>query len=266
MAADVYPLLGPDDPPPVSILNEHGSAKVLLTGDHVSNAIPKGMHKLGLDDWVLHQHVAYDIGTRKLITHLSQHLEAPAVLAGYSRLIVDLNRSLDDPSAIPAQSDAIPIPGNHKLSQADKARRVQCFYQPYRDAIETMLDRFRVRDIAPALISIHSFTPELAGVQRPWHVGILWDVDPRIPVALLQRLRAHPDNFHIGDNQPYSGRHPADFTIDHHAEAAGLPHVSIEIRQDLVDTEQGAERWATILDDALRETLADPALYRLWEG
>ncbi len=261
-----YPLIGPEDPPPVSILNEHGKGCVLLTGDHTSNAFPKDMRQLGLEDAVLSKHVAYDIGTRKLITHLSQHLDAPAVIAGYSRLIVDLNRSLDDPSAFPEVSDGIRIPGNQGLTREDKALRVQSFYTPYRAAVDDMLQRFRQRDIIPAFISIHSFTPEMAGQQRPWHVGLLWDKDPRIPVPLMERLRAHPEGFNVGDNQPYSGKHPADYTVDHHAEATGLPHVSIEIRQDLVDTEEGAERWATILDDALRDILADPGLYRLWEG
>jgi predicted N-formylglutamate amidohydrolase len=260
-----HPLIGPKEPPPYTIINEHGSAKVLLVGDHVSNAIPEALNQLGLDAEILDQHVAYDIGTHKLISHLSQHLDAPAVLAGYSRLIVDLNRSLEDPSAFPKISDNIPIPGNQVLTVDSKALRVQAFYTPYRVAIDGMLHRFRESNILPALISIHSFTPEMAGFKRPWHVGILWDKDPRLPVPLMSNLRAHPSGLKVGDNEPYSGKHPADYTIDHHAEAAGLPHVSIEVRQDLVDTEEGAERWATILDEALRDTLADPALYRVWE-
>ena len=106
----------------------------------------------------------------------------------------------------------------------------------------------------------------MAGFERPWHVGVLWDKDPRIPLPLMENLRAHPERFNIGDNEPYSGKHPADYTIDHHAEASGIPHVSIEIRQDLVNTEEGAERWATILDDALRDILADPELYQVWQS
>ena len=148
----------------------------------------------------------------------------------------------------------------------DRNLRVASFYTPYRRVIERMLARFRDRDIVPAFISIHSFTPELAGMKRPWQVSLLWDKDPRIPVPLLDRLRAHPSGFRVGDNQPYSGRHPADYTIDHHAEAAGLPHVSIEVRQDLISSEGGAERWAMLLHRSLREILADPDLYRLWES
>ena len=262
----VYPLIGPGEPEPVTVLNEHGRAKLLLVGDHVSNRIPRVLDKLGLDDAVLEQHVAYDIGTRKLITHLSQHLDAPALLAAYSRLVVDLNRSLEDSSVIPEVSDGIPIPGNQRLSRHDRALRIHCFYTPYRVAIDAMLHRYRGRGIIPAFISIHSFTPQLADRRhRPWHIGLMWDKDPRIPVPLIARLRAYPQPINVGDNEPYSGKHAADYTIDHHAETAGLPHVSIETRQDLIDTEEGAEYWATILDESLRDILADPGLYRLWE-
>jgi predicted N-formylglutamate amidohydrolase len=258
-------LIGPDDPPPYHVINEDGSGQVLLVGDHVSNRLPASMNRLGLDESVMHKHVAYDIGTRKLIHRLSQHLDAPAVLAGYSRLLVDLNRSLEDPSIMPEVSDNISIPGNQNLTRAQRSERIHCFYTPYRSAIDHMLHRFRTRGQVPAFIAIHSFTPEMAGVVRPWHAGMLWDKDPRIPIPLMKKLRGRPENFHIGDNQPYSGRHPADYTIDHHAESAGLPHVSIEIRQDLVSTDEGAERWASILDEALQDILADPGLYRIWE-
>jgi len=259
-------IIGPEDPPPYTIINAGGQAKVLLVGDHVSNVIPRALENLGLKDAMLEQHIAYDIGTRKLINHLSQHLDAPAVLAGYSRLVVDLNRSLEDNSVMPEISDNTVIPGNQNMSGEHRNQRIQSFYTPYRKAIDMALQRFRENNVVPAFISVHSFTPQMSGFSRPWHVGILWDKDPRIPLPLMQQLRAHPDGFNIGDNEPYSGHHPADYTIDHHAEATGIPHVSIEIRQDLVNTENGAERWATILHDALRDVLADPGLYRVWQS
>ncbi|MDH3631863.1 MAG: N-formylglutamate amidohydrolase [Gammaproteobacteria bacterium] len=259
-------MIGPGDPPPYSIINEKGRGQVLLVGDHVSPVIPRALGNLGLDETLLEQHIAYDIGTRKLVHHLSQHLDAPAVLAGYSRLVVDLNRSLEDASVMPEVSDDTPIPGNQNMSLEHRNQRIHNFYTPYRKAVDMMLHGFREKEVVPAFISIHSFTPQMAGFVRPWHAGILWDKDPRIPVPLMANLRAHADGFNIGDNEPYSGKHPADYTIDHHAEASGIPHVSIEIRQDLVNTEAGAERWATILDDALRDILADPELYQVWQS
>ena len=259
-------MISADDPPPFTIINPEGKARVLLVGDHASNVMPKALGNLGLDQDALEQHIAYDIGTRKLVNHLSQHLDAPAVLAGYSRLVIDLNRSLEDDSLMPEVSDETPIPGNQNMPAEHRNLRIHSFYTPYRKAIDGMLRGFREQDIVPAFIAIHSFTPQMAGFERPWHVGVLWDKDPRIPLPLMENLRAHPERFNIGDNEPYSGKHPADYTIDHHAEASGIPHVSIEIRQDLVDTEEGAERWATILDDALRDILADPELYQVWQS
>jgi predicted N-formylglutamate amidohydrolase len=249
-------MIEPGDPPPYTIINEQGRSQVLLVGDHASRVIPRALDNLGLDEALLEQHIAYDIGTRKLVHHLSQHLDAPAVLAGYSRLVVDLNRSLEDASVMPEVSDDTPIPGNQNMSVEHRNQRIHSFYTPYRKAIDMMLHGFRE----------HSFTPQMAGFSRPWHAGILWDKDPRIPLPLMANLRAHPDGFNIGDNEPYSGKHPADYTIDHHAEASGIPHVSIEIRQDLVNTEAGAERWASILDDALRDILANPELYQVWQS
>lgn len=259
-------MIGPNDPPAYSIINQQGKGKVLLVGDHASNTIPTALGNLGLDQASLEQHIAYDIGTAKLVNHLSQHLDAPAVLAGYSRLVIDLNRSLEDDSLMPEVSDETVIEGNQNMSVEQRNQRIHSFYTPYRKAIDGMLHGFRESAIVPAFIAIHSFTPQMAGFTRPWQVGILWDKDPRIPLPLMENLRAHPDRLNIGDNEPYSGRHPADYTIDHHAEASGIPHVSIEIRQDLVDTEEGAERWATILDDALRDILADPELYQVWQS
>jgi predicted N-formylglutamate amidohydrolase len=259
-------MIEPGDPPPYTIINEQGRGQVLLVGDHASRVIPRALDNLGLDKTLLEQHIAYDIGTRKLVHHLSQHLDAPAVLAGYSRLVVDLNRSLEDASVMPEVSDDTPIPGNQNMSVEHRNQRIHNFYTPYRKAIDMMLHGFREKGVVPAFMAIHSFTPQMAGFSRPWHAGILWDKDPRIPLPLMANLRAHPDGFNIGDNEPYSGKHPADYTIDHHAEASGIPHVSIEIRQDLVNTEAGAERWASILDDALRDILANPELYQVWQS
>jgi predicted N-formylglutamate amidohydrolase len=258
-----YPLIGPGEPPPVRLLNPGASAGVLFVADHASNRIPPAMGRLGLEPDQLDRHIAYDIGSAALAERLAERFDAQAVLAGYSRLLVDLNRSLEDPSAFPEHSDGVAIPGNQALGRDDKALRVRSFYTPYRVAIDRALRGLRSRVEAPALIALHSFTPELDGRRRPWQVGLLWDKDPRIAEPLIKGLRARPEGLRVGDNEPYSGKHPADYTIDHHAEAAGLPHVSIEVRQDLIAEPAGVERWADIIESALRPILDQPGLYRL---
>lgn len=260
-AADpAWPLIGPDDPPPFQVVNADGSAPFVLVCDHASRAIPHTMKQLGLADWVLDRHVACDIGARALTLALSERFDAPAVLAGYSRLVVDVNRQLHDASAFIRVSDGIAIPGNIEMDERERTERIQSFFDPYHAAVDEALDRFTRRDQVPALLSIHTCTPVFNRVVRRWHVGVMWDKDPRIAKPLLSNLAGIPDVC-VGDNEPYSGAHPNDFTIDHHAESNGFPCVGVEVRQDLVDTPEGAAHWAGILGDAFDPVMADPALY-----
>ena len=253
-------LIGPGDPPPYMTYNDHGAAPVLLVADHASPYFPAALNQLGLADWVLEEHVAWDIGVDELARCLADELDAQLVMAGFSRLIVDPNRRPEDPGAIPEISDGIAIPGNIDLDGRQRARRIHSFFKPYHDAIAHRIDRFRERGIVPAVIAVHTCTPVFDRVVRPWHVGIMWDKDPRIPRHLLDYFSGHPE-ICIGDNEPYSGRHPHDFTIDFHAEAAGLPHIGFEVRQDLVSDAEGARKWAGVLADALKGILADENLY-----
>jgi len=261
----VYPLIGADDPPPFTVHNEHGTLPLILVCDHASCAFPRGMNQLGVADWVLERHVAWDIGSDEVTRVLSECLDAPAVLAGYSRLIIDLNRKLDDISAFIPVSDGIAIPGNLGIDDSEKELRIQSFFNPYHDAITAMIQGYLDQGIVPALISIHSCTPVFDRIVRPWHVGVLWDKDPRIAVPMIEKLR-DMDGVCSGDNEPYSGRHPHDYTIDHHAETLGLPHVGIEVRQDLIQTQAGARKWATVLLDALEGVLSQESLFQRWQG
>jgi predicted N-formylglutamate amidohydrolase len=255
MTAGDSSLLDPRDPAPYRVLNAASLVPALVVGDHAGRAVPASLAGLGLDPLVFDLHVAWDPGSAEVAAVVARRLDAPAVLAGYSRLVVDPNRRLDDPTAFAEHSDGITIPGNVALSDDARARRASAIYHPYHDAIAVQLAAMRARGHAPALISIHSCTPVLDSVVRPWHFGVLWSRDGRIAQPLIARLR-EIGGLCIGDNQPYSGRHPQSFTLNHHAEAAGLPHVGIEVRQDLVADEAGATRCGNILADALAPILA----------
>ena len=256
------PLLGPGDPPAAEIVNPAGGTPLLFLCDHASNAIPEALARLGLDESILRLHVAWDIGAAEVARRLAARFDAPLVLSGYSRLVVDCNRRPGHPASIPAESDGVTIPGNRRLDDdAVERRRAACF-QPYHDAIDRMLAGFAARGVVPAVLSVHSFTPVFGGATRPWHAGVLWNRDPRIPTPLLAALRADP-RIVVGDNEPYDARDDHGYSMKRHAEAAGLPHALIEIRQDLIDTRHGAEDWAYRIGDALSPILADGALYRV---
>ncbi|MEO8443613.1 MAG: N-formylglutamate amidohydrolase [Gammaproteobacteria bacterium] len=245
-------LLGADDPAPVEEVRPPvPEYPVLLVCDHASARIPAALFNLGLAPLDLGRHIAVDIGAAALTRGVAALLGLPAVLSRYSRLVVDCNRHLDDPSAFPKASDDTVIPGNQDLPQAERDRRVAAIYRPYHAAVREALAKLGP---LPGVVAIHSFTPEFAGVVRPWHVGILWDQDAGLAEPLIAALRVEED-LCVGDNEPYSGRHPAGYTMDAHAESRGLPHVSIEVRQDLLATPAGIRRWTALLATALRPIL-----------
>ncbi|MCZ6484029.1 MAG: N-formylglutamate amidohydrolase [Alphaproteobacteria bacterium] len=255
-------LIGEADPPPVEVVNEGGAAKVILTCDHASAAMPAALGTLGLDPAELGRHICYDIGIAEVGRALCEMLDAPLVLAGYSRLVIDVNRRLDDPTLISVISDGAIVPGNRNITNEDKARRIENIYRPYHQTIDRLSGELREQGVAPAIISLHSFTTSLNRYDRPWHFGILWRRDARIAVPLMERLGANA-GICVGDNQPYSGGNDHGISIESHAESRGLPHALIEIRQDLVETDAGAERNASLLADALGGILDDPGLYRV---
>lgn len=256
-------LIGENDPPPYEVLNPEGGASMLLICDHASRAFPEKMGIIGLDESALELHVAWDIGAAEVTRRLSKKLDAAAVLAGYSRLLIDLNRQPGDPGSIPEISDTTSVPGNQGLSEQEQLDRVESFFWPYHHAVSNALAHLWRRGPAPALFSIHSFTPSLGGEDRYWDIGVLWNRDPRLAVPLLEKLGAADDGrYHVGDNEPYSGKEIA-YTIDLHAGAAGLPNCAVEIRQDLIETPEGAQHWADMLAEAFEKILAHDSLHKV---
>ena len=239
------PLLSTGEPSPFYITNAVSIEPVLLVCDHASCRFPESLGDMGLDPFARRCHLAIDIGAGSLTECLSDSLGVTAVLAQYSRLIVDCNRELLDPGAFLEYGDGILVPGNRNLHQAEKNARAEAIYWPYHKAINGQIDRLTTIGPPPAFISIHSFTPVLNGESRHWQVGVLWDTDSRLSDIFIEEFRAA--GYVTGDNEPYSGKAPQDYTIDRHAEAVGIPHVGIEIRQDLIDDMAGVETIAAVM-------------------
>ena len=249
------PLLAGDEPPPFEIANAGGASPLVLVCDHASNRVPRALHHLGLAPAPLREHIAWDIGAADVARRLSRRFNAPLALTNYSRLVLDCNRALNDPTSIPAESDGIAVPGNRGLSQGERLQRAETLFKPYHDAVAQLVAHKVKHGAPPAVVSIHSFTPVFQRTRRPWHVGVLWNEDRRIALPLLEALRRKADIV-VGDNEPYSARDGVGYTIAAHAEGAGLAHVALEIRQDLIATSAGADHWAAIVSDALEAAFA----------
>ena len=245
----VHALLTPDEPGPFRVLNPLAEQPILLICDHASSRFPKSLGDMGLDPFARRCHLAVDIGAGPVTERLAKRLGVTAVVHNYSRLIVDCNRQLMDPSAFLEYGDGILVPGNRNLHQEDKDLRATALYWPYHCAVDEQVERLRKAGPLPAFISIHSFTPVLNGESRSVQMGVLWDKDERLRNIFLEGLR--DAGYLVGDNEPYSGKAPQDFTIDHHAEETGLPHIGIEIRQDLIDDEAGVVEIAEVMQQII---------------
>ena len=226
---------------------------LLFVCDHASRALPAEYGDLGLSAELFATHIACDIGAATATRVLAERFQAPAVLGRWSRLLIDLNRGEDDPTLVMQLSDGTIVPGNRGAGAAELASRIARFHRPYHDAIAGEIDRQRAMGAAPALISMHSFTPAWKGRQRPWQVGVLWDRDPRLARPLMRELCAA--GFNVGDNEPYSGALEND-TLYRHGTMNGLPHALIEIRQDLIGDEPTARAFALRLEPVVERALA----------
>ncbi len=238
-------LLAADEPAPVAVYNENGRSPILIVADHAGNRMPRALGRLGVPQAECERHIAWDIGIAALCRLLADALDAAVVQQNYSRLVIDCNRVPGSEASIPEISELTPVPGNIGLSESQKAARAREIFQPYHDRIEAELDRRRQAG-PPALIAMHSFTPVFKAVARPWHIGVLYNRDPRL-ANLLMALLKREARLVVGDNEPYSVTDASDYTIPVHGERRGLLHVAIEIRQDLIAEDAGRRVWSALL-------------------
>ena len=229
------------------------SLGLLILCDHAENTLPEAYGTLGLRSEDLHRHIAYDLGAAGVTEHLANALGAPALLTRFSRLLIDPNRGVDDPTLIMQLSDGLIVPANVGLSAEEIEARVNRFYLPYHRAVDRAIEAGISAGKPPVVLSVHSFTQAWKGVPRPWHVSVLWDKDPRLALPLLEALRAFPD-IEVGDNVPYSGQLKGD-ALYRHATSRGLAHALVEVRQDLILAEEGQAEWGGRLATALSQVM-----------
>lgn len=246
----MQPLLRPGDPPPFSVFNEQGRAPLLLLCDHASKAVPQALGDLGIPESELARHIGWDIGGLDSAVELAKALDAPLVSSGYSRLVIDCNRWPGGEGSTPEISDETVVPGNKGLTKEQVDARAEACFWPYHREVDRLLDAMTAGGRKVCLLVMHSFTPVMKGFVRPWHVGVLWNDDARLPEPLLAELR-RDSSLVVGDNEPYSARASYEYTLTAHAQPRALPHCSLEVRQDLMGTPDEARAWGRRLAPAI---------------
>jgi len=247
-----YALLAADEPPPVFEIGRQGRSNFVIVVDHAGRRIPRRLNDLGLPASELQRHIAWDIGALGVARQVAAALDAPLVAQNYSRLVIDCNRDPKVATSIPRLSESVEIPGNANLSDADMAVRRAEIFDPYHERIRALLDERAAAGRPTILVAQHSMTNIYHGVRREMHAAVLYNRDRRFAGLVLDGLRREA-GLTIADNQPYFVSDETDFTIPRHGEARGLPHVEIEIRQDLVGDDAGQAEWARRITRALKD-------------
>ena len=245
-------LLTVNEPAPFAVEQADGGSPFFITCDHSGRRLPQKLGRLGLPEAEFDRHIAWDIGASEVAHRLGRALDAFTIHQIYSRLAIDANRDPSVESSIATVSEATEIPGNRGLSGEERLARAREIFWPYHDRIAAELDRRAGPKGATVLIAVHSFTPVFKGFVRPWHAGVLYNRDPRLALILKHLLEAE-GGLVVGDNEPYAVGDLTDYTIPVHGEKRGLPHVEIEIRQDLIAEAAGQEIWASRLARLLPE-------------
>jgi predicted N-formylglutamate amidohydrolase len=234
----------------VAIERANGSSPIVLVCDHASNDVPERYRTLGLSATDLEQHFAWDPGALAVARDLSEMLDAPLVYGRVSRLVIDVNRDPADLDSIVAVGEQTPVPGNRDLSPAERRQRVADVYEPFHAALDMTLRERAARGCASVLIGVHSFTPSLHGVTRPWHCGILFADSREVADGLVGALRRE-DGLNVGVNEPYAPSDRVYHTLSRHGDSKGLATAMIEIRNDLVVGADEQNAWARRLARAL---------------
>lgn len=249
-------LLAADEPAPYTVEHAHGASPYLLICDHAGRRIPRRLGDLGVGAADMDRHIAWDIGAGAVASHLGAALDAVVIRQVYSRLVIDCNRPLAAPGSIVRRSENTDIPGNAAVSPEEAALRARDIFLPYHERIASELDRRAAAGRPALLVAVHSFTPVYHGVARPWHIGMLYGRDRRLAARLLDCIRAE-QCWTAGDNEPYAVSATTDYAIPVHGERRGLPHIGIELRQDLVADDRGQREWAERLAGWLRRIEAE---------
>ncbi len=245
-------LLMPDEPPPFTATHPEAQSNFVVVVDHASARIPRRLGTLGVPESELQRHIAWDIGALAVARRVAHALAAPLVAQNYSRLVIDCNRDPEVASSIPRLAELTAIPGNENLSEVERATRRAEIFDPYHNHIHTLLDERMAAGRTTLLVAQHSMTNLFKGTRREMHAAVLYNRDRRFAGLVLESLRREP-GVHVADNEPYFVSDETDYTIPRHAEARGLPHVEIEVRQDLISEAAGQEQWAQRIVRALRE-------------
>jgi predicted N-formylglutamate amidohydrolase len=175
---------------------------LVLACEHASKRVPERYQRLfRRREALLDSHRGWDPGALELARALGLEFGAPLFRGVVTRLLVDLNRSLQSPTLFSEHA--------LRLEEKERLALLARYWEPYRHAVRHCIEGELARGRTVLHFSLHSFTPRLRGESRPTDVGLLFDParpsEERFCRALRAALRQELPELRIDMNEPYSG-------------------------------------------------------------
>ena len=244
-----HKILSKDDDFSFEVFYENALSPFLLICEHASNLFPEKLNNLGLNEEQRLSHIAWDIGAKKLALTMSSKLDATLIAARYSRLVYDCNRSPEASDAMPFDTEVCKVPGNKDISSEERSARISEIYQPFQQKISDVITNRN----ETVLVTVHSFTPVFYGKKREISIGFICGDDDRITSEMLRLCS--DIKFECGKNVPYGPSDGVLHTILKHGEANQIPCVMIEVRNDLLTSDESINQISDILATRLIASL-----------
>jgi predicted N-formylglutamate amidohydrolase len=230
------------------VAGDPAAGPFLFTCEHATRRLPE-WEATPADLPLLEDHWGWDVGAADLTRELARLWGSGALLSRFSRLVCDPNRAPDEASFVVRTVDGHDLSFNRSVDGAERARRRARYFDPYHAAIDRVLARRVAADRAVRLCSIHSFAPVYDGHARPMEVGVLFDDHEEHALRLLDALAR--EGFAAAENEPYSGLAGLIYSARRHGRAHGVVYLELEVRNDLIATEEGARATAERIARAL---------------
>ena len=253
------PVLSHDDPPPLSFLpSAANDYPIVLVCDHAGNLVPKRLRENAPSPHLMKSHIAIDVGARQLAIKIASLLELPLVMQRYSRLVIDCNRPLHAPDLIPETSDGVAIRMNQNLTDSQIKDRWNSIHRPYHLFISDLLDSRSDHGSGRGFLAVHSFTPQLHNAPpRSWHMDVMRRNSSKFVEHFLTSLRHRMPDYQIGFQKVFQIGDDVDYTLPFHGEIEKVPlHASLEVRNDLLQSDEAIDRMANVITRCLYTALA----------
>ena len=229
-----------NDGGPANAINDY----LVVTCEHGGNRIPPPYRYLFTSDehrTLLESHRGFDAGALVVARAMAKELAAPLVSSTVSRLLVDLNRSLNHRT--------LHAPHLRNAPEAVRRRIVDRYYRPYRSKAESLMRAGLDQGCRVVHISCHSFTPELDGDIRNADIGLLYHPARPGEVEFCESwqasLKACAPELKVRRNYPYEGRNDG-FTAYLRRRYSAFEYVGIELEINQKLVLKSAPRWSKL--------------------